>query len=208
MISSMNQLQRQSRPVLFGLSSLILGIVGWIASFELLTEYVKTLANPDHVPNCNISILVTCGPNMAAAQGSIFGFPNPILGVSMFMAPIIVGVALLAGARFPRWFWSLYQLGLAFGFGFIAWLSFQSIFVLGTLCPWCMVVWLVMIPLFWTTLFHPYAREEFPVSAGTRDRFQSLSSWTWVFIAVSYIIIAMAAQLRLDWWSELMRAFS
>ena len=29
------------------------------------------------------------------------------------------------------------------------WLIGQSIFVLGTLCPWCMLVWLVTIPLFW-----------------------------------------------------------
>ena len=204
----MNQQQRTSRPVAFGLSTVILGIIGWFGSFELLTEYIKTLSNPDHVPNCNISILVTCGPNMVSEQGSVFGFPNPILGVSLFMAPIIVGVALLAGARFPRWFWSLYQLGLAFGFGFIAWLAFQSIFVLGTLCPWCMVVWVVMIPLFWTSLFHPYAREEFPVATGTQQRFAALSSWAWVFIVLSYVIIAMSAQLRLDWWSELMRAFS
>src|SRR5690625_2916811 len=128
--------------VRMGLFSIVLGIVGWVASFQLLTEYIRVLQEPEYTPNCNISLLVTCGPNMASWQGSILGFPNPIIGVAAFMAPIIVGVAMLAGSTFPVWFWRLYQLGLLGGVVFVHWLAYQSIFALGTLCPWCMVVWL------------------------------------------------------------------
>lgn len=196
---------RASRSVGFAALTVLLGAIGWFASFELLTEYIKTLQNPEYAPNCNISILVTCGPNMDSWQGSILGFSNTIIGVSAFVAPIAVGVALLAGARFPRWFWHLYQLGLLLGFVFILWLSYQSIFVLGTLCPWCMVVWTVMIPLFWSTVFRPQAVGDIPASEQVSKRFEELHSWSWVFIVLCYVLIAGIAQINLDWISEITR---
>ncbi|MDO9397435.1 MAG: vitamin K epoxide reductase family protein, partial [Herbiconiux sp.] len=136
------------RPVGLALFLIVAGIVGWYASFDLTLEKIQTLLNPDYVPTCNISPLVTCGPNMASAQGSLFGFPNPIIGVAAFVAPILVGVAILAGARFAKWFWVLFNLGFALGLAFVCWLISVSIFVLGTLCPYCMLVWLVVIPMF------------------------------------------------------------
>ncbi|MFV0434538.1 MAG: vitamin K epoxide reductase family protein [Leucobacter sp.] len=194
-----------SRPIAFAVFTLALGIVGWFASFELLTEYIKTLSNPDYVPNCNVSVLVTCGPNMDSWQGRLFGFSNTIIGVSAFVAPIAVGVALLAGARFSRWFWWLYQAGLLGGFVFVCWLFTQSVFSLGTLCPWCMVVWTVTIPLWWTTLFRPYAAGDVPVAERTRRTFQQLLSWTWVIVLVCYVIIAFVAQMQLNWFAEFSR---
>ena len=38
------------------------------------------------------------------------------------------------------------------------WLIGQSIFDLGTLCPWCMIVWVVTIPLFLAVTFRNLAR--------------------------------------------------
>src|SRR5690606_16938087 len=144
-----------ARQTGFAIFSIVLGAIGWFASFELLTEYLHRLQDPSYVPNCNVSILVSCSDNMTSAQGAIFGFSNTIFGVSVFVVPIVVGVALLAGAKFSRWFWSLYQLGLFGGFVMIVWLAQQSIFVLGRLCPWCMVIWTIMIPLFWVSLLRP-----------------------------------------------------
>lgn len=198
--------QQHSRPYAFAIFSIIAGAIGWFASFELLTEYIKTLKITDYVPNCNVSILVTCGPNMDSWQGSILGFSNTIIGVAAFMAPIIVGAALLAGARFSRWFWVVYQFGLLLGIVFVFWLFSQSVFVLGTLCPWCMVVWTVTIPLFWFTLAQPYASGEAALPAGARDFFVQLRSWAWVAVLLCYIVIAFIAQLRLDWLAEFARA--
>lgn len=194
-----------SRPKFFAILSILLGAVGWYASFKLLTEYIKTLINPEHIPSCNVSILVTCGPNMDSWQGSIFGFSNPIIGLSAFIAPIAVGVALFAGARFSPWFWRLYQVGLLSGFVLVCWLQYQSIFVLGTLCPWCMVAWLVMIPLWWAGLIHPYTNGDIPTTAPIKRLFQGLHSWAWVIILLNYIIIAAIAQFQLDWIAEFLR---
>ncbi|SJN11390.1 PROBABLE CONSERVED INTEGRAL MEMBRANE PROTEIN [Leucobacter sp. 7(1)] len=194
------------RPVGFALFTIIAGAIGLFASWELLTEYIKTLAQPGYVPNCAVSILVTCGPNMDSWQGSLFGFSNTIIGVAGFMAPIFVGVALLAGATFAPWFWRVYQLGLLGAFVFVIWLFTQSVFSLGTLCPWCMVVWAVTIPLWWVSAFRPTAAGDIPASERTRQLFQQLASWSWVMILVTVLVIAFIAQLQLDWFAEIARA--
>ncbi|MGO1539036.1 MAG: vitamin K epoxide reductase family protein [Leucobacter sp.] len=193
------------RSRVFAIASIVLGAIGWFASFELATEYISKLKNPDHVMNCDISIIVTCGPNMDSAQGSLLGFSNTILGLAAFVAPIAVGVAILAGARFARWFWWLYQGGLFLGFVFIGWLSYQSIFMLGTLCPWCMVIWTVMIPLWWVSFFRPHAVGDIALGDRAQSLFQSLYSWSWVFIVLCYIFIAAMAQFQLDWIAEFTR---
>jgi uncharacterized membrane protein len=194
-----------SRPWAFSIFSIVLGAIGWFASFELLTEYIKTLKQPDYIPNCAVSILVTCGPNMDSWQGSILGFSNTILGVAGFAAPIAVGVALLAGARFAPWFWSLYQVGLLGGFVLVCWLQYQSIYSIGTLCPWCMVVWLVMIPLWWTTLIRPYAVGDIPLAAGVRRFARAAYSWVWVLVVINYLVVATVAQMQLNWFAEFSR---
>lgn len=196
----------RARSTGFAIMSLLFGMIGWFASFELLTEYIKTLRDPGHIPNCNISVIVTCGPNMGSWQGSILGFSNTIIGVSAFIAPIAVGVALLAGASFRAWFWRLYQLGLLGGFIFVCWLQYQSIFALGTLCPWCMVAWTVMIPLWWSGLTRPYAAGDIPSSPRAHAFWRSLHSWVWVIVLVNYLIIAAIAQFQLNWFAEFARA--
>ncbi|MBL5975445.1 MAG: vitamin K epoxide reductase family protein [Candidatus Leucobacter sulfamidivorax] len=196
---------RPGRRIAFAIFSIVAGVVGWIASFELLTEYIKVLRDPDYVPNCSVSILVTCGPNMDSWQGSLFGFSNTIIGVSAFVAPIAVGVALLAGARFRAWFWWLYQLGLLGGFVFVCWLQYQSIFSLGTLCPWCMVAWAVMIPLWWFSLGWPYASGEIPLSESARSRWRGLAAWAWVIVLVNVLVVAAVAQFQLNWFAEFAR---
>lgn len=205
MIGMTSALHTRSRSFAFALFNVVAGAIGWFASFELLTEYIKTLKNADYSPNCNVSVLVTCGPNMDSWQGSILGFSNTLLGVCAFVAPIVVGFALLAGARFAPWFWWLYQVGLLIGFGFVLWLATQSIFSLGTLCPWCMVVWSVMIPLWWVGALRPHARGDVPHSARVQQIFAALYSWSWVLILCTFLLIAMVAQVQLDWFGEFRR---
>ncbi|MFC4225333.1 vitamin K epoxide reductase family protein [Lysinibacter cavernae] len=197
-----------ARPFGFAIFSVIAGVIGWFASFELITERINTLVDPQHVPNCNISIVVSCGPNMGSWQGSIFGFSNPILGIAMFVAPIILGVALLAGAQFASWFWRLYLVGITFAFGFVAWLISQSIYSLGTLCPWCMVCWAVVIPLFWYTWLFVAKQGHLGLSERGRELASTLYSWAWIITLGCYLIVAIIAQVRLDWISEIGRMFS
>lgn len=194
----MPQQQSHTRPVALSVWLIIAGVLGWIAAFALTLDRFELLKNPDAILECNISVLVQCGKNLESAQGAVFGFPNPILGLSGWIAPVVVGFAILAGARFARWFWWLFELGMLFAFGFVIWLIGQSIFELNTLCPWCMLTWVVTIPTFYAVTLHVLRAGIAPVSPRVRRGADALMSWVPLMAVLSYAIIAVIAQVRLD----------
>ncbi|MFG6502306.1 vitamin K epoxide reductase family protein [Microbacterium sp. P05] len=189
---------RSPRPTALAVWLVIAGVVGWWAAFSLLTERIHLLEDPGASASCDFSLLIQCGANLRSWQGSLLGFPNPVIGLAAWIAPIVVGVALLAGARFARWFWWLFALGTAGAFGFVVWLIGQSIFVLGTLCPWCMVTWVVTIPTFYAVVLHVLRTGIVPVGAGVRRAAEALMGWLPLLAVGSYVVIAVIAQLRLD----------
>ena len=131
------------------------GIIGVLCAAILTIEKIHLLKNPSAALNCDLNPIVACGPVINTWQASAFGFPNPLLGLVGFGAVATIGAAMLAGARFKRWFWLGLQVGVVFGMSMVFWLQYQSIFNIKTLCPYCMVVWATMIPLFWyTTLYN------------------------------------------------------
>ncbi|MGA1827988.1 vitamin K epoxide reductase family protein [Microbacterium sp.] len=188
----------RTRPTALAVWLIIAGVIGWWAAFSLTMERIHLLANPDAILGCDISPLVQCGKNLASWQGSLFGFPNPILGLTGWMAPIVVGVAILAGARFARWFWWMFETGVTLAFVFVIWLIGQSIFVLGTLCPWCMVTWAVTIPTFYAVTLHILRTGILPAPAVIRSGADRLMGWVPLLAVISYAIVAVLAQLRLD----------
>lgn len=128
------------------------GLVGLLASFVLMIEKIEVLKDPSYVPTCNVNPIIACGSVINTVQASAFGFPNPIIGIFGFAAVIVVGVSLLAGMRISKpWYWRTFWAGTIFGVGFIHWLFFQSVYRIGALCPYCMVVWAVTMPIFWYT---------------------------------------------------------
>lgn len=125
------------------------GLIGLLASAVLLIERIKLAQDSEYVPTCSINPVLSCGNVMESAQASLLGFPNPVIGVAAFPVVIATGAALLAGARLARWYWAGLQVGVTAAMVFVAWLVFQSLYRIGALCPYCMVVWAVVIPLFW-----------------------------------------------------------
>lgn len=181
--------------VIFGAFLILTGVIGWFAAFNLTVEKLELLENPEASLSCDFSLLVQCGANLRSPQGAAFGFPNPLLGLGGFVPPIAVGTGLLAGATFARWFWLLFNAGLAGALAFIIWLISQSIYVLGTLCPWCMVVWTVTIPLFWVVTLRNVSAGAF----GKRLRPPaSITPWAIPLTLASYAAVAVLAQARLD----------
>jgi len=192
----MTEQPRSHAPLAFALTLIVTGVVGWWAAFSLTLDKIAVLKHPDAVLDCNISVLVQCGKNLGSWQGSVLGFPNPIIGLAAWIAPIIVGVSLLAGARFARWYWILFNLGVAGAQLFVIWLIHESIFDLGTLCPWCMLTWSMVIPLFFTVTVRNAAAGVF----GERLRRAGRAATPWLIPATvtAYAIVLIVAQLRLD----------
>lgn len=131
------------------------GSIGFLAAFTLTIEKIQMLKDPAFVPSCNLSPLLSCGSVMITDQASVFGFANSLIGITGFAVVVTIGMGLLAGAKYKRWFWLGLQAGTIFGIAFVHWLMYQSIFVIGKLCPYCMVVWSIMLPIFfYTTLYN------------------------------------------------------
>lgn len=128
------------------------GCIGLLASFVLVNEKIAYLENPNEGLICDVNPLISCGSVISTDQASTFGFSNPILGVIGFSALIVIGINMLHGFS-PKqsWYWQGLWAGTLFGVLFVHYLIFQSVYRIGALCPFCMVVWLVMIPIFWFT---------------------------------------------------------
>lgn len=183
------------RPFAVAIVFIVSGFFGLWASFQLTLDKFTVLKNPDAALGCDFSILVQCGINLQSWQGSLLGFPNTLIGLVGFFAPVVVGVALLAGARFDRWFWILFNIGVTAALVFCIWLMSQSIFIFGVLCPWCMVAWAATILLFWTLSTHSLAEGVF---GGGRRLGRILLRWVPLITLLTYIVIALIAQIRLD----------
>ena len=98
---------------------IIFGIIGWIGAFSLTLERIHVATDPGATLGCDLNIFISCKTVMLTWQAKLFGFPNSLIGIAAFMAPIIVGFSTLAGARFAKWFWRLFLLGNALGFLFV-----------------------------------------------------------------------------------------
>lgn len=124
------------------------GVAGLISSFVLTNDELELAKNPDFVPSCNLSAILNCTNVMKSDQAVVVGFPNPWLGLIAFPIVLTLGVLLLAKVDFPEWIWAGFQAGVTLGIAFVTWLQYQTIYDITALCPWCMVVWSVVIPTF------------------------------------------------------------
>ena len=181
----------------------VAGVIGFFAAFRLTADKVGVYVHPTASLSCDVSPIVQCGKNLASAQGSIFGFPNPLLGVGGWVAVILVGILLLTGASFARWFWIAFNVGVAGALVLVIWLISQSIFVLGTLCPWCMVTWSVTIPTFLLVTLNNGKNGRFGGGEKVRRVFGGIYGWVPFLTLACYLAVVVIAQLRFDLLSYL-----
>lgn len=144
---------RHTRGWIFG-TMLFSALCSLVASWVLSTEAITLAANPDAVLACDINSVLSCGAVGASWQAALFGFPNAFLGMICEPVVITIAVASLGGVRFPRWFMFSAQVVYLFGLTFALWLFAQSMWVIGSLCPWCLVITVGTTLVFMTLLHH------------------------------------------------------
>ncbi|MGW3039759.1 vitamin K epoxide reductase family protein [Kitasatospora sp. NPDC001159] len=180
------------------------GAVGLFASTVLTLDKIRLLQDPSYVPSCNINPIISCGSIMRSDQAEAFGFPNSLIGLVGFGVVVAVGAGLLAGAAYRRWFWLGLQAGTVFGIGFVTWLMYQALYRIGALCPYCMVVWAAMVPLFWYTTLHDLRSGVIPVGRRMRAVVREAARYHWVVPALWYAVIALLILNRFwYYWSTL-----
>lgn len=177
------------------------GIIGSIASFDLIVEKMMLLSDPTYVPTCSINAVFACGSVMTSDQANAFGFANPILGTAGFAMVIASGFGILAGGSFRRWYWWGMQIGVIFGVIFVHWLMYASMAEIRALCPYCMVVWVVTIVTFWYITANNLRAGVFGDSPGVRRigdlayRFAPAGLAIWFAAIVAAAIVSFPALL-------------
>lgn len=128
---------------------IVAGVIGLAASFALTYDKIQVLKNPGYDPACNINPIFSCGSVMKTEQASLLGVPNTVFGLVAFTALLTLGFLLAAGAKLQRQLWIAAQLIATTGLIFMHYLFFQGVYRINAICPWCFVVWMITIPIFW-----------------------------------------------------------
>ncbi len=121
-------------------SMLIGAIASLVASFVLSVEAIELARNPNAILSCSINIVLNCATVGLHPSAHLFGFPNSFLGLIAEPIVITVAIAGLAGVKFPRRFMFVAQVCYTLGLIFALYLFYTSYFIIGALCPWCLLV--------------------------------------------------------------------
>lgn len=171
---------------------ILVSAIGLVASFILTIEKFQLLKDPKVQLSCNFNPVVSCGSVISSPQSEAFGFANPLIGLVGFAVIITIGVGMIAGAKYKRWFWLGLQAGTIFGVLFSTWLFYQSLYVIKALCPFCIVVWAVVIALFVYVTRYNLINGNIKV----KKSFQALSRLfcenAWFIVALWYLAIFVA----------------
>ncbi|ODR10422.1 hypothetical protein BHQ21_01680 [Mycobacterium sherrisii] len=181
---------------------LIAGAIGLAASATLTVEKIDILLNPSYVPSCNLNPIISCGSVMVTPQASLLGFPNPLLGMVAFTVVLVAGVLAVAKVQIPQWFWLALTAGTLLGAVFVHWLIFESLYRIGALCPYCMVVWAMTI-----TLLVVLASIAFRPALQSRDSAAArlLYQWRWSLVTLWFTGVFLLIMVRFwDYWSTLL----
>jgi uncharacterized membrane protein len=195
LLAGMNRI-RHANAWIFG-TMLFSSCLSLIASFVLSIEAVHLAANPNANLSCDINTVISCGTVANAWQSHVFGFPNAFLGLVAEPVVITIAVASLGGVRFPRWFMFAAQVVYTVGLVFAYWLFAQSMFVIGALCPWCLLV-TVSTTLVFSTLTHVNVRDgnlflparlQSALAGGMRANLDLMVVVIWLLVLVLGVVI-------------------
>jgi|FLOH01.1.fsa_nt_gi uncharacterized membrane protein len=198
------EVSRDASPVQYKTTPWLLlfsGIIGLFAAFTLTQDKISILEDPNFVPSCSINPVLSCGSVIVTEQASIFGFPNPIIGLITYSVVITLAVLLLSRVVLPSWIWLGLNLGSLGGIAFVIWLVFQSLYVIDALCPYCMVAWVGTILIFWISTAENAKAGRFTRSGIPGLISEIFSSLRWVFIGSTFLVIFTLIFINwMDFW--------
>ncbi len=197
----MNQKKERTLARVLPILYVVAGAIGLICAFVIMYEKVHLLTNPAYQPSCSLNPIISCGSVMSSSQAAAFGFPNPFIGLMGFSVVVTIGMSLLAGAKFKRWFWQGLQTGTFLAVLFTHWLFYQSVYNIRALCLYCIGVWIVTILIFWYTTLYNIRNENIRIN----KRLSSFVQKHHGDILLSWYLLIAALILHKFWyyWSTL-----
>ena len=129
-------------------------LVGGTASFIQVIERIQYAEAPTKDLFCNLNSVFSCSNVFGAWQSSVFGFSNSIMCLAFFAVLLGAGLAGLTGAQLSRNLRLSLQAASVFFLLFGAWYLWQSTFVIGSLCIFCIFCYgaVILLNLVWLRL--------------------------------------------------------
>jgi uncharacterized membrane protein len=156
-------------------------LIGMVAAFLQTLEKLVLIANQNAVLPCNLNSVFSCSTVLNSWQSSVFGFPNSIMCLTLFTIFSSIALVGVTGGTLPR----RLRLGIQglslFTLAFALWFLWQSTYVIGALCIFCLFCFAGLLMLNWAWLRINY--KDLPLSA---DYHTKLEKW----IAAGYDTVA------------------
>lgn len=193
---------RRTNGWIFG-TMLFSACLSLTASLVLSIDAVRLAADPSVSLSCNLNAVISCGTVATSWQAQLLGFPNAFLGLIAEPVVITIAVASLGGVRFPRWFMLSAQIVYSIGFVFAYWLFYQSMFSIGALCPWCLLI-TMSTTLVFSTLTHVNIRDgnlflppriQAPLKNAVDAGFDAIVVTIWLLILTLVIVVKYGEHL-------------
>lgn len=188
-----------------GIFFAVAALAGLLASYQLGVESLELAKDPSYNPACNISPILSCSKVMASSYSSFLGIPNPYLGLMGFSALLTVGAMIYFGVRLPKRVWVLAHGAALAGMFFVVWLFTASLMVIGSICPWCSLLWVATIAVFWIVHVHIAALGVYDQYAWTKPASAFIKKYAGPLLIVLYLVFAVAVFIRFsDYWMSLL----
>lgn len=182
---------------------LVSALASLLASLVLSVDAWRLAADPNVELSCNLNAALSCGTVAQAWQAQVLGFPNAFLGLMAEPVVITVAVAGLAGVRFPKWFLNAAMGVYLIGFGFALWLFFQSFVVIGSLCPWCLLVTVSTTTVFTSLLRVTIMENTFRLPEPLHERLTGLLRVGADYAGEVVLLVLLAAAILLKYQAVL-----
>lgn len=170
-----------------------------VASFVLSYDAVVLAANPEAELACSINAIFDCAKVGLTPQANVFGFPNAFLGLISEPVVMTIAVASLCKTRFPRWFMFTANVVYLLGVIFAYWLLYQSTFVIGALCPWCITVTLATTFVFWSMTHWNILEGNLYLGPAGQERALAFAKGGWLTITLMAWLVFVVLVEVLKW---------
>ncbi len=130
-------MERQNKISNLYLTMTIGSVIGFVASFLQIMDKISLLKDSSAKLACNISDALNCTTVLNSQQASVLGPPNALISTIMFCFLLAIALVGLTGGAISKKMRFIAQFLAIFTLAFGSWFLYQSIFVIESLCIYC-----------------------------------------------------------------------
>jgi uncharacterized membrane protein len=144
--SAAGTVDTHASPLGWYLALLAAALVGITATIIQIIERIQLAEAPGSALICDLNATFSCGGVIVAEQSSVFGpIPNAAIGLLVFAVMASAAVAGVSGTRWRLRYWVFVTFLAGFMGGFTIWFLYQTAFVIGKVCLWCLGIGLALL---------------------------------------------------------------